>query len=110
VTALALNIGLNAWAIPAYGYTGAAVTTVVSELVGFALVFTLARRAYRFALGDSTLRLAPAAGAMALTFAAFAAAGFPGWPALAPAALAFAGAAYAARAVTRSDLRLILGR
>jgi O-antigen/teichoic acid export membrane protein len=108
---LALNIGLNAWAIPAYGYTGAAVTTVVSELVGFALVFALAHRAYPFTLrGAGALRLAPAAGAMALTFAAFAAAGFPGWPALAPAALAFAGAAYAARVVTRGDLRLILGR
>jgi O-antigen/teichoic acid export membrane protein len=111
LTGLALNVGLNAWAIPAYGYTGAAVTTVVSELVGFALVLALARRAYPFALGgEYVLRLAPAAGAMTLTFAVFAALGFPGWPALVPAAFAFAAAAYAGRAVTRGDLRIILGR
>ena len=111
LTGLALNVGLNAWAIPAYGYTGAAVTTVVSELVGFVLIFALARRAYPFALGGGyVLRLLPPVGAMALTFALFAVAGFPGWPALVPAALVFAGAAYAARAVTRGDVRLILGR
>ena len=31
VAGLALNVGMNLWAIPAYGYTGAAVTTVVSS-------------------------------------------------------------------------------
>ena len=51
ITGLALNVGMNLWAIPAYGYTGAAVTTVVSEFVGVALVAWFARRAYPFEFG-----------------------------------------------------------
>jgi O-antigen/teichoic acid export membrane protein len=51
VAGLALNVGMNLWAISAYGYTGAAVTTVVSEIVGVALVAWFARRAYPFELG-----------------------------------------------------------
>jgi O-antigen/teichoic acid export membrane protein len=56
---LGLNVVLNAYFIPAYGYNGAASTTVVSEAVGFALVFLLARRAYPFSLrGGGTVSLA----------------------------------------------------
>jgi O-antigen/teichoic acid export membrane protein len=47
---LALNLALNLWAIPRFGYTGAAVTTVFSEAVGLCLVFALARRACDFRL------------------------------------------------------------
>jgi O-antigen/teichoic acid export membrane protein len=47
---LGLNLALNLWAIPRFGYTGAAVTTVVSEAVGLCVVFALARRACDFRL------------------------------------------------------------
>jgi O-antigen/teichoic acid export membrane protein len=56
---LALNVALNAYFIPAYGYNGAAATTVVSEAFGFASVFLLARRAYPFGLrGGGTVSVA----------------------------------------------------
>jgi O-antigen/teichoic acid export membrane protein len=47
---LTLNVLANLYAIPRFGYTGAAVTTVVSEALGLCAVFVLARRAFRFRL------------------------------------------------------------
>jgi O-antigen/teichoic acid export membrane protein len=41
---------VNLWAIPRFGYTGAAVTTVISEGIGLCAVFVLARRALSFRL------------------------------------------------------------
>lgn len=51
VAGLAVNIALNLIVIPAYGYRGAAATTVFSEALGLALMFWLARRAHPFTLG-----------------------------------------------------------
>jgi O-antigen/teichoic acid export membrane protein len=45
-----LNVVANLYAIPRYGYVGAAVTTVISEGVGLCAVFVLARRALPFRL------------------------------------------------------------
>ena len=45
-----LNIVVNLYAIPRFGYIGAAVTTVISEGVGLCAVFVLARRAFPFRL------------------------------------------------------------
>jgi O-antigen/teichoic acid export membrane protein len=103
---LAVNVLLNLAAIPAFGYVGAAATTVASELFGLVLVATLAYRAYPFRLRFGFVaRLAPAALAMGALLALA-----PAWPALVPACAAFAAVAYGSRAVTRSDLRLLLGR
>jgi O-antigen/teichoic acid export membrane protein len=45
-----LNVAANLWAIPRFGYNGAAVTTVISETLGFCAVFVLAKRACPFRL------------------------------------------------------------
>jgi O-antigen/teichoic acid export membrane protein len=47
---LAFNVLVNLYAIPRFGYNGAAVTTVVSETLGFCAVFLLAKRACPFRL------------------------------------------------------------
>jgi O-antigen/teichoic acid export membrane protein len=47
---LTLNVLANLYAIPRFGYVGAAVTTVVSEGIGLCAVFLLARRAFPFSL------------------------------------------------------------
>jgi O-antigen/teichoic acid export membrane protein len=47
---LTLNVLVNLWAIPRFGYNGAAVTTVVSETIGFCAVFVLAKRSFPFQL------------------------------------------------------------
>ncbi|HEV3479802.1 MAG TPA: flippase [Gaiellaceae bacterium] len=47
---LALNVLVNLYAIPRFGYVGAAVTTVISEGIGLCAVFVLARRALSFRL------------------------------------------------------------
>jgi O-antigen/teichoic acid export membrane protein len=47
---LTLNVLVNLYAIPRFGYNGAAVTTVLSEAAGFAAVYLLARRACPFRL------------------------------------------------------------
>jgi O-antigen/teichoic acid export membrane protein len=47
---LTLNVLANLYAIPRFGYTGAAVTTVLSEAAGLCAVFVLARRALPFRL------------------------------------------------------------
>lgn len=47
---LTLNVLANLYAIPRFGYVGAAVTTVISEGAGLVAVFVLARRACPFRL------------------------------------------------------------
>ncbi|MHB9112506.1 MAG: flippase [Thermoleophilia bacterium] len=39
-----LNVGLNLFIIPRYGFTGAAVTTLITEVLGLTLMFWLLRR------------------------------------------------------------------
>ena len=50
VAGIALNVLANLYAIPHYGYVGAAVTTVISEALGLCAVFLLARRVCSFRL------------------------------------------------------------
>ena len=47
---LTLNVLVNLYAIPRFGYNGAAVTTVLSEAAGLTAVFVLAKRACPFRL------------------------------------------------------------
>jgi O-antigen/teichoic acid export membrane protein len=47
---LTLNVLANLYAIPRFGYVGAAVTTVISEAAGLCAVFVLAKRACPFRL------------------------------------------------------------
>lgn len=47
---ITINVLANLYAIPHFGYVGAAVTTVISEALGLAAVYLLARRACDFRL------------------------------------------------------------
>ena len=52
---IVVNISLNLYFIPAYSYNGAAGTTVFSELLGFVMIYTIARRATRAPLARETV-------------------------------------------------------
>lgn len=67
--AVGLNLALNLLLDPRYGPRGAAVATVASEAVGFALVAVLARRSLPGSLPLSTIAL-PAAGFLVGSFGA----------------------------------------
>ncbi len=57
LAALGLNVGMNLFAIPRFGYVGAAVTTIISEIVFFALIsIYLLRYGYRSRLGKAALK------------------------------------------------------
>lgn len=58
---LTLNVLANLYAIPRFGYVGAAVTTVVSEAAGLCAVFILARRAFPFRLSPRLMTRADVA-------------------------------------------------
>jgi O-antigen/teichoic acid export membrane protein len=106
---LALNVGLNLVAIPRWSYTGAAATTVVTEALGALVVFWLARRAYAFSLRPSFVaRLVCAAAVM--TGILLLVDAYPLPLAVGAAGATFAAAAYAFRVVTRTDVRIVLGR
>jgi O-antigen/teichoic acid export membrane protein len=106
---LALNVGLNLVAIPRWSYTGAAATTVVTEALGALVVFWLARRAYTFSLRPSFVaRLVCAAAVM--TGILLLVDAYPLPLAVGVAGATFAAAAYAFRVVTRTDVRIVLGR
>lgn len=65
---LVVNVGLNLWAIGRYGYTGAAVTTVMTEIVVVAGMWLLVRRVPtvgRIGLGP-VLRVIPPMAAAAI--------------------------------------------
>jgi O-antigen/teichoic acid export membrane protein len=108
VTLLA-NTALNVYLIPRYGYTAAAITTVLTESLGFvlSLVFALRARPLGLSLG-LTARVAAA------TIAAAAAGALlrdlPELMTAAGAVAAFFAVAIATRAVTLADVRLVLGR
>jgi O-antigen/teichoic acid export membrane protein len=69
--ALIVNVGLNLAVIPAYGFTGAAMVTLITEIFEAALLFALFRRVAKDR-GVTRVVLVPvvAAGAMALVLGA----------------------------------------
>jgi O-antigen/teichoic acid export membrane protein len=106
---LGLNVALNLVAIPRWSYTGAAATTAATEALGALAVFWLAKRSYSFSLRpDFVARLVGAAAVM--TGILLVVDAYPLPIAVAAAGCAFATAAYGFRAVTRTDLRIVLGR
>jgi len=106
---VALNVALNLYFIPTWSYTGAAITTVISECFGFAAVFALARRSYAFTLSiDFLARLTAASLVMAGILALVAREQV--WVGALVGGAAFMLTAFALRVVTRSDLRIVFGR
>jgi O-antigen/teichoic acid export membrane protein len=108
-TTLLVNVGLNLFLIPRYGYTAAAVTTVVTETLGFALslIFSLRSRSFGLSL-NLVARVAAATIAGALAGAILR--DQPELVAGSAAVAAFFGVAVAARVLTLADLRLVIGR
>lgn len=107
---VALNVGLNLWLIPAWSYQGAAVTTLVTEVVVVGLLWLILVRQP----GLRPSRLAPAAravpcGAVAALVGALLARLVP-WPlAAAGTALVFLAAAEALGAAGPGGLRALAG-
>lgn len=107
---VALNVGLNLWLIPAWSYQGAAVTTLVTEVVVVALLWLVLVR-------HPDLRpsgLAPAARALPCGVVAALAGGFSAqlvpWPLAATAtALVFLGTVELAGAAGPGGLRALAG-
>jgi O-antigen/teichoic acid export membrane protein len=104
---IVVNVALNAYAIPAYSYTGAAVTTLASETLALVLLWATAVRLLRPQVPSVTAaaRVAAVAAAAAAPLALLDSAPV----AEAAAALALGGlAAVLTRAVTREDVALLL--
>jgi O-antigen/teichoic acid export membrane protein len=107
VVSIVVNVALNAYAIPAYSYTGAAVTTVASETLALVLLWATAARVVGRQVPPLTAvaKIAVVAAAAAAPLALLDAAPVPE----AAASLALGGlAAVVARAVTREDVALLL--
>jgi O-antigen/teichoic acid export membrane protein len=107
---MVVNLGLNLAVIPAYGFTGAAVTTLLTELVGLLLMFWLLKRNIQIL---STVRLAIRvlilAGVMgALVWALRGR--IPTAAVIAAGAVFYAGEALVFRVVSVSELRTIIKR
>jgi len=67
---LVVTAGLDAWLVPAYGLVGAALATLITEVIVTALLVRAARPAWTAGrLGRSTAALSAAAAAGAITFA-----------------------------------------
>ncbi len=101
------NLGLNAFAIPAFGLLGASVTTVLTELIGLVQFIRLFRGQQVFPpLLEWFLRPAVAA-ILALLVALV----LRGWPVLLVGGLAlvvYAGATVATGTITPAELKLVL--
>jgi O-antigen/teichoic acid export membrane protein len=109
LASLLLNVGLNLYFIPRYSYMGAAWTTVATETVSFLGVLLMAHRAYRVHLDYSlvarlTLPTALAVGTVVATGA------LPAVASAASAVAVFFVGAIVVRAVTPTDVKLLLGR
>jgi O-antigen/teichoic acid export membrane protein len=89
---LALNIGLNLWWIPLYGYWGAALATLVTELAYFGLT-AAAVAYYGFGTGSLGVVVRPLLATLVFAGALWACRGLPLITASAIASTAFAGAA-----------------
>lgn len=107
-TTLVVNLGLNLFLIPRYGYVAAAVTTVVTETLGLALSLIFSLRARSFGLSlNLVARVAVATIAGALVGAILR--DQPEVVAGSAAVAAFFVVAISARVLTLADLRLAIG-
>lgn len=109
VIALAVNVGLNIFFIEKYTYIGAAATTVFSQTLGFVMVFLVAHRAYSVKLDLGSMGRVGAA-ALASGGVVWALAGQSAWLTAIVATVVFVAVAVLVRAITPSDVRLLLGR
>ncbi len=106
---VALNVGLNLILIPRYSYNGAASATVASEAFVLVGLYFVARRHYEFQLEKTFLLRALGATAAAAGVVALLRRESP-WLAVVLGELTFCAAAYAFKAVTRADVRMVLER
>jgi O-antigen/teichoic acid export membrane protein len=106
---VALNVGLNLILIPRYSYNGAASATVASETFVLVGLYFVARRHYEFQLEKTFLLRALGATAAAGGVVALLRSESP-WLAVVAAELTFGLAAYAFKAVTLADMKMVLER
>ena len=109
LSSLGLNVALCMYLIPHYSYTGAAWATVASELFAVVMAFAMARRAFAFGLDYRLLSRI----SLPAVFAAGAVAATPQLPRPAVAAggvAVFLAGVLVTKVITRSDVRLVLGR
>lgn len=109
VASVVLNVGLNLVLIPRYTYNGAASATVISEAFSLAGLFVVARRHYDFRLEPTFLIRVLGATVIAGGVVVLLSSKSP-WLSVVAAELTFGLAAYAFRALTRADVRMVLER
>jgi O-antigen/teichoic acid export membrane protein len=105
---LALNIGLNLLWIPAYGYWGAALATLVTEAAYFVMT-ALAVGHYGFGAGSLGVAVRPFFATLVFVAALWACRGLPLITASALASTAFAGAALLFGALEPDEIDLLKG-
>lgn len=106
---IVVNVTLNLYFISAYSYNGAAATTVFSEVLGFVMIYAVARRATRVPLARETvmrgaLLVAVVVAVVVPTLL------LPWWLAAPLAVCACAAASIGTRTMTRADVQLLLHR
>ena len=106
---IALNVGLNLILIPRYSYNGAASATIVSEAFVLVGLYVIARRHYEFQLERTFLVRVLGATVAAAGVVALLCSESP-WLSVVAAELTFGLAAYALRAVTLADMKMMLER
>ena len=106
---VAVNVGLNLVLIPRHSYNGAASATVISEAFALVGLYLIARRHYDFRLEKTFLLRALGATAAAVGVVALLRSESP-WLAFVLAELTFCAAAFAFKAVTSADMRMVLQR
>ena len=106
---IVVNVTLNLYFIPAYSYNGAAGTTVFSELLGFVMIYGVARRATREPLARETVMRGAILVAVVVTIVV-PTLWLPWWLAAPLAVCACVAASIGTRTVTRADLQLLLHR
>lgn len=109
VLSIALNVGLNLILIPHYSYNGAASATIVSEAFVLVGLYFIARRHYEFQLERTFLVRVLGATVAAAGVVALLSSESP-WLSVVAAELTFGLAAYAFKAVTLADMKMVLER
>src|SRR5439155_3114044 len=101
-----INVSLNLWLIPRYGFLGAAAVTVVSEWVLFVPFWYVIRQSLP-PIPLLGLAWRPAVAALLMGFVAYRVRDFSPWLAVPLGGLVYVGALFALGAVTREELKSI---